>query len=75
MLGYNKKFEHLDKREINIDSKETTQPFSVRKLKGEGMPVHNFPSQKGDLYIKFKVKLPKELKEEEKELIKEIFKD
>lgn len=75
LLGYNKKYEHLDKREINIDSKETTQPFSVRKLKGEGMPVHNFPSQKGDLYIKFKVKLPKELKEEEKELIKEIFKD
>ena len=37
------------------------------------MPVHKFPSQKGDLFIKFKVKLPKSLNKKERELIKEIF--
>ena len=37
--------------------------------------MHKFPSQKGDLYITFKAKLPTSLKEEEKEMIKEIFKD
>jgi len=39
------------------------------------MPVHKFPSQKGDLILTFKVNLPKTLNQEEKDLIKEIFQD
>ena len=37
------------------------------------MPVHKFPSQKGDLHLKFDVILPKSLNKKEKELIREIF--
>ena len=75
LLGYSKTIKHLDGRQITIESNKPTQPFSVRKITGEGMPVHNFPNQKGDLYIKFIVKLPKTLSESEKELVREIFKD
>ena len=75
MLGYNKKITHLDRREFYIQSHDVTQPFYVRKIDNEGMPVHKFPSQKGDLYLEFIVKLPKSLTQEEKNLIKEIFKD
>ena len=31
--------------------KHVTQPGFVLKVKGEGMPQHNFPSEKGDLYV------------------------
>lgn len=73
LLGYSKKITHLDKREFYVNSDKPTQPFSVRTLPGEGMPQHNFPSQKGDLHIKFKVRLPDKLTPVEKELVKQLF--
>ena len=72
LMGYKKKIKHLDGREFYIESNEVTQPNQVRKIDGEGMPVHKFPSQKGDLYIKFIVKLPKKLNDKEKEMVKQI---
>ena len=44
-----------------------------RIITGEGFPVHKFPSQKGDLHLKFNVILPKSLNKKEKDLIREIF--
>lgn len=73
IFGYNKKITHLDGRELFIESNKVTDPDEVRVITGEGMPVHKFPSQKGDLFIKFNVKLPKVLNQKEIELIKEIF--
>ena len=69
----NKKIKHLDEREFFIESNKVTQPNEVKVINAEGMPVHKFPSQKGDLYITFNVKLHKSLNKKEKELIKEIF--
>ena len=73
LFGYNKKITHLDKREFYVESKKITQPDEERIITGEGMPVHKFPSQKGDLHLKFNVVLPKSLNKKEKELIREIF--
>ena len=73
LFGYNKKITHLDGREFYIESQKITQPNEIRVISGEGMPLHKFPSQKGDLFIKFNVKLPKSLSKKEIELIKQIF--
>ena len=73
IFGYNKKITHLDGREFYIESQKITQPDEVRVISGEGMPIHKFPSQKGDLFIKFNVKLPKSFSKKEIKLIKEIF--
>ena len=40
ILGYDKVIKHLDGRDIQISSEETTQPGSVRMIEEEGMPVH-----------------------------------
>jgi DnaJ-class molecular chaperone with C-terminal Zn finger domain len=54
-------------------------PKSVKKVPGEGMPIHNEkinaknfnkPLEKGDLYIKFDIVFPKTLTEEQKLEIK-----
>ena len=63
-----------DNREIIIKSNSITSPFEVKKIEGEGMPIHKFPSQKGDLYITFKIKFPESFSKEEKLLIEDIFK-
>ena len=43
--------QHLDGHEVVVARKHVTQPGFVLKVKGEGMPQHNFPSEKGDLYV------------------------
>jgi DnaJ-related protein SCJ1 len=72
LLGFNKKFTHLDKREVIISSEKPTQPFHIKKIAEEGMPQHKFPSHKGDLYIKYIVRLPEKLNEAEKELVRQL---
>ncbi len=39
----------------------------VKVLKGEGMPHHNFPSDKGDLHVRFSVRFPKQLSGQQQE--------
>jgi DnaJ-class molecular chaperone len=73
LLGYSKKITHLDRREFYIEQKTPTQPFWVRKIENEGMPVHKYASQKGNLYVKFEVRLPESLTEVEKDLVNKIF--
>jgi curved DNA-binding protein len=49
-----------------------TQSGTVVKLKGKGFPVYKKENHFGDLYITYKVKLPTNLSEREKELLHEL---
>lgn len=73
LLGFSKTVQHLDRRAIKIESDTPTQPFSIKKIDGDGMPQHKYASQKGDLYVKFNVRLPDKLSEAEKEIVKQLF--
>ena len=73
LLGYNRSVRHLDGREVALDVKGVTQPFQVRKMAGEGMPVHNFPSQMGVLHVKNIVDLPTTLTDEQRQAIAKLF--
>lgn len=74
LLGYSKSFKHLDGRVVKIEKKGTTQPFEVRLVEEEGMPIHNFYSSKGKLFLTQVIKLPSSLTEEEKRIVEELFK-
>lgn len=73
ILGMKKQVKHLDEHFTEIESNSVVQPFSVKIIKEEGMPVHNFPSQKGDLHVKFVIRLPSKINEKDKELLRKIF--
>jgi curved DNA-binding protein len=49
-----------------------TQPEQVIRLSGRGMPKLRTPEAKGDLFVRVKVKIPKDLSEDQKALLKEI---
>lgn len=49
-----------------------TQSGTVVKLKGKGLPVYKKENHFGDLYITYKVNLPINLSEKEKELFREL---
>jgi len=72
LLGYTKQVVQLDGRVIPIRSDAITSPEQVRVITGEGMPLHNYPSDKGDLYIKFTVAFPAKLSNAQKEEIKRL---
>eukprot|EP01135_Chromosphaera_perkinsii_P000410 Nk52_evm57s78 gene=Nk52_evmTU57s78 len=61
LLGFEKKIKHLDNSYVSISRREVTQPGYVLTLPEEGMPKHNFPSERGDLFIEFQVILPTSL--------------
>ncbi|MBC7337907.1 MAG: J domain-containing protein, partial [Clostridia bacterium] len=49
-----------------------TQAGRTFRLKGLGMPSLKNPSQRGDLYVKVRVKLPENLSDREKSLFREL---
>jgi DnaJ-class molecular chaperone len=64
----------LDGRFIKIFRDTVTQPSSIKKFKGEGMPNHEYSSEKGDLYVEFKVNFPTQFTEVQLKLWEQFFK-
>jgi DnaJ-class molecular chaperone len=72
LVGFTKTFKQLDGRDVPVTSDGVTQPHQVRTIRGEGMPVHNFPSQSGDMHVKFFVDFPTQLSPEQVEQAKQM---
>lgn len=72
LLGFSKTFHHMDQHSVTVTNKdEVSKPFQVIDMKGEGMPVHNYPSEFGDLHVKLLIQYPKSLTDEQKKKINE----
>ena len=72
LLGYSKQIGHLDGHVVQIENKGVTQPNFVRTIQGEGMPHHDMPSNKGDLFVTFLVDLPSKLTPDQEELVRKL---
>ena len=59
---------------VKLNIKPETQSDTKVKLKGKGMPKYKKEEQFGDLFITYKVILPKNLSEKEKELFTQLSK-
>lgn len=60
LCGFEFIVEHLDGRDLLIrhSAGEVIKPGDWKAIKGEGMPQHKNPFEKGHLYIKFEVTFP-----------------
>lgn len=56
---------------VRLNIPAGTQPEQVFRLAGRGMPNVKDANQKGDLYVKLKVQIPKYLSSKQRELIEE----
>jgi curved DNA-binding protein len=70
ILGGEADVETLDGR-IKLNVPPGTQPEQVFRLAGRGMPNVKNPDQKGDLYVRLKVQIPKYLSAKQRELLDE----
>lgn len=69
LLGDAIKINTLDNRTIDVTIPKGIQPETMLSCRGEGLP--NVQSgRRGNLYIKFKIELPKTLTDEQAEIIK-----
>jgi DnaJ-class molecular chaperone len=73
LVGFRKVVKHLDGRDVALTHRGVTQPFEVRKVAGEGMPQHNYPSQHGTLHVKYIVDLPTTLTQDQIDAIERLF--
>lgn len=58
--------------EVEIQIPALTSPEGQLRLKSQGMPKLNNATSKGDHYIKLKVRMPKELAVEQKEILEQV---
>jgi len=70
VLGGEAQVETLD-GSIKMNVPAGTQPEQVFRLAGRGMPHVKTPEQKGDLYVRLKVQIPKYLSPKQRELLDE----
>ena len=70
LLGFEYKFQHLDGTTVSIRSKpgEITGADAVLMVPSLGMPVYDQPKQRGRLFVKCKLELPKKIWLEGEEL-------
>lgn len=72
LLGFSKTLQQMDGRTITVARDGVTYQDYVMTVPGEGMPHHNFPSDKGKLFVKFKVDFPKQLTAAQKEQLEKL---
>ena len=71
ILGGTIKAPTLDNKTVTLKVKQGTQPGTMLRLQGKGIPYPN-SSQKGDFYIVFDIKFPDKLSKKQKELLNEF---
>jgi len=73
LLGFSKTFDHFDGRKVVVAQSKITKPGEVKRIKDEGMPIKDVPSERGDLFVKFQFKMPTELSADQKLLVDQLF--
>ena len=72
ILGGNVQIKTLDNKKINIVIPKETDNGKLLKLKKMGVPKNGDLNDKGDLYVRILVQLPKKLSKEEKKLFEKL---
>ncbi|KAL6049230.1 DnaJ-related protein scj1 [Balamuthia mandrillaris] len=75
LVGFSSVIKHLDGHDVVLERDTVTKPGHVMIIKGEGMPVHEYPSQRGDLHVEFGVRFPESLTPEQIQGFKELLKN
>ena len=72
LCGFKMSIPTLDGRSLSVGVAEVVRPGYEKVIPGEGMPIKGGAS-KGNLRIRFNVRFPTELSEDQKKVVKEAF--
>ncbi|RIA88723.1 hypothetical protein C1645_713123 [Glomus cerebriforme] len=74
LTGFKKTIQTLDDRKLAISNSLVIKPGQEQRFPNEGMPTKN-PNKKGDLVVKYDVKFPTRLSEDQKKALKDCLQD
>jgi curved DNA-binding protein len=72
VLGGTATLRTLDGKTLQVRIPPESQPGTLLRLRGQGMPVYDNPNQRGDLYVRLEVELPRNLTPQERELFQQL---
>lgn len=72
LTGWKRTITTIDGKNIPVEKAGPTQPGSSDKYPGLGMPISKKPGQRGDFVIKYNVKFPTSLTQQQKQKLREI---
>eukprot|EP00188_Purpureofilum_apyrenoidigerum_P005462 Plantae.Rhodophyta-Purpureofilum_apyrenoidigerum.ctg7126.p2 GENE.Plantae.Rhodophyta-Purpureofilum_apyrenoidigerum.ctg7126~~Plantae.Rhodophyta-Purpureofilum_apyrenoidigerum.ctg7126.p2 ORF type:complete len:386 (-),score=70.18 Plantae.Rhodophyta-Purpureofilum_apyrenoidigerum.ctg7126:1917-3074(-) len=72
LVGVRREVKQLDGRQVHINKSSITSPHEVVYLNGEGMPVFEGEGH-GKMIVEFWVEFPKEISQDQKELVEKLF--
>jgi len=77
LTGFQFMVTHLDGRKILVKTGpgDILRPLDSREIRNEGMPVYSRPYEHGNLYIKFKVKFPTRLTDQQVSMLRTYLPD
>lgn len=55
-----------------VEVKAGTQPGEVLRVRGEGLPLVNRKNVRGDLYVHFRIEVPRKVSKRQRELLEEL---
>ena len=70
LCGPTVEVETLDRRVLAVSVSGVATPTATKVVKGEGMPLSRDPKAKGDLHVRFEIRFPSKLGDEEKALVR-----
>ena len=70
LCGPTVEVETLDRRMLAVSVSGVATPTATKVVKGEGMPLSRDPKAKGDLHVRFEIRFPSKLGDEEKALVR-----
>lgn len=72
LLGTKVKIPTIYEKEVELEIFPGTQPDTCLSIHGEGYPIFNNATFKGDMYVTFKATVPGKLTEEQRDLIEKF---
>ena len=72
LLGFKKSIVHMDGHAVDVELPGIVQFGKRIKIAGEGMPIHNVPSEKGDLFVILEFEMPRSLTDAQIESLKSV---
>lgn len=66
LLGFERRIKHLSGEEVVLKRQGVTPPGFVQTVVDEGMPIFEYSSTRGKLYVEFSVAFPASLDDEQR---------
>jgi len=75
LVGFQRALTHLDGSAVPLAASGVTKPGDTARLKGYGMPVNGPGKRFGDMLVTYSLQMPAALSEEQKTVVRTLFKD